>query len=261
MTAALKPSRSRSRTTRSAPCLVREKTITELIAGSASMVDSTLRFCLVRAITTPCLISAAVVPCGATSTCTGSFMMPRASCCDLRRHGGREQRRLPVAMRRLGDAADVVDEAHVEHAVGLVEHEPARLGEVDLAFPHQVGQPAGRGDENVDAGRHLAHLAGTRDAAEHERGRDVQALGQDADRVFDLHGEFARRRQDQRTRGLRQTLGAERDDLGQDRQAEGRRLAGARLGDGEHVAAGEMRRDRLILDRASAYRSRQRRSP
>ena len=30
--------------------------------------------------TTPCLISAAVVPCGATSTCTGSFMMPRASC-------------------------------------------------------------------------------------------------------------------------------------------------------------------------------------
>ena len=77
----------------------------------------------------------------------------------------------------------------------------------------------------------------------------MQALGEHADRVLDLHGEFARRRKDQRPRGLRRALGAERDDLGQDRQAEGRRLAGARLGDREHVAAGEMRRDGLDLDR------------
>ena len=84
------------------------------------------------------------------------------------------------------------------------------------------------------------------------------ALGQHADRVLDLHGEFARRRQDQRARRLRRALGAERDDLGQDRQAEGRRLAGAGLGDREHVAAGEMRRDGLDLDRLRFDRSRRR---
>ena len=77
----------------------------------------------------------------------------------------------------------------------------------------------------------------------------MQPLGEDADRVFDLHGEFARRRKDQRPRRPRRALGAERDDLGQDRQAEGRRLAGARLRDREHVAAREMRRDGLDLDR------------
>ena len=42
---------------------------------------------------------------------------------DLLRHGGREEQRLPLARQLADDAADVVDEAHVEHAVGFVEHE------------------------------------------------------------------------------------------------------------------------------------------
>jgi hypothetical protein len=42
---------------------------------------------------------------------------------DLTRHRGREEQRLALA-RQLGhDPADVMDEAHVEHAVGFVEHE------------------------------------------------------------------------------------------------------------------------------------------
>ncbi len=53
--------------------------------------------------------------------------------------------------------------------------------------------------------------------------------------------------QDQRARRLRRALGAERHDLGQDRQAEGRRLARARLCNREDVAAREIGRDRLFL--------------
>ena len=67
--------------------------------------------------------------------------------------------------------------------------------------------------------------------------------------VLDLHGEFAGRRQDQRARRLGAALGAERDDLRQDRQREGRGLAGAGLGDAQNVAAGELRRNGLGLDR------------
>jgi hypothetical protein len=44
---------------------------------------------------------------------------------DVVRHGGREQQRLAVLGDRPGDATHVTDEAHVEHAIGFVEHEEA----------------------------------------------------------------------------------------------------------------------------------------
>ena len=74
-------------------------------------------------------------------------------------------------------------------------------------------------------------------------------MASDLDGVFDLHGQFAGRHQDQRTGGLRAALGAEPDDLRQDRQGEGRRLARTGLGDAEHVAAGHEGRNGLDLDR------------
>ena len=48
-------------------------------------------------------------------------------------------------------ALDVGDEAHVEHAVGLVEHEDLDARKVDVALAVMVEQPAGRGDQDVDA--------------------------------------------------------------------------------------------------------------
>ena len=42
---------------------------------------------------------------------------------DLARHGGREEQGLPLGRQFRDDFADVVDEAHVEHAVGFVEDE------------------------------------------------------------------------------------------------------------------------------------------
>ena len=93
------------------------------------------------------------------------------------------------------------------------------------------------------------YLAAARDAAEHQRGRQMRALGQHAERFIDLHGKLAGRNEHQRARRLGAALGAERDDLGQDRQRERRGLAGAGLGDAQNVAAGELRRNGLDLDR------------
>ena len=58
------------------------------------------------------------------------------------------------------DLADVVDEAHVEHAVGFVEHEDFDLVEAHGALTAQVEQAAGRGDEHVDAVRQRRAPAG-----------------------------------------------------------------------------------------------------
>ena len=70
-----------------------------------------------------------------------------------------------------------------------------------------------------------------------------------AEARLDLHRELAGRREDQRAAGLRRRPLPELEELVQDRQREGRGLAGAGLGDAEDVAARELRRDRLGLDR------------
>ena len=49
------------------------------------------------------------------------------------------------------DLPDVVDEAHVEHAVGFVEHEHLDLVEAHRALLDEIEQAAGRGDQHVDA--------------------------------------------------------------------------------------------------------------
>ena len=88
------------------------------------------------------------------------------------RHGGREQQGLALERRLVDDLQDVAGEAHVEHAVGFVEHEDLDLVEADLALLHEIEQAAGRGDENVDAIgkrldlRHLADAAEDHGAAE-----------------------------------------------------------------------------------------------
>ena len=51
----------------------------------------------------------------------------------------------------LEDRLDVGQEAEVEHLVGLVEHERADAGEVEVALASQVEQPAGGADDDLDA--------------------------------------------------------------------------------------------------------------
>ena len=67
------------------------------------------------------------------------------------------------------DLADVVDEAHVEHAVGFVEHEELDLAELQAVAAHEVEQAAGRGDQDVDALHERADLASHRHAADRQR--------------------------------------------------------------------------------------------
>ena len=72
---------------------------------------------------------------------------------DARRHRRREQHRLALGRRRLEDRLDVLGEAHVEHLVGLVEHDDAHAVERQRAAADVVERPARRGDDDVDAAR------------------------------------------------------------------------------------------------------------
>ena len=101
---------------------------------------------------------------------------------DLLRHGRAEEHRLARLGQKPRDAADRLDEAHVEHAVGLVEDEELDLAEVDQALVEQVDQSARRGDDDVDALLDRADLRALADAAEDHRvtQRRVTAVAREA---------------------------------------------------------------------------------
>ncbi len=158
--------------------------------------------------------------------------------------------------RRFGklreDALDVADEAHVEHPVGLVQHQDLDVRKIDGALLVMIEQPARRRDQDVDPAFELRDLRINADAAEHHRRSLLRVLAVDANAFLDLRGEFARRGQDQRAHRLAPADYRGRRTRGQplqDRQHESGGLAGAGLRAREQIAAREHRRYGLHLDR------------
>ena len=165
---------------------------------------------------------------------------------DFRRHGGGEEQGLARERHQLADALDVGNEAHVEHAVGLVDHQQLDAGEQQPSALEMVEQPTGRRDEDVDAAGELGILVVERHPADHQR--DVELLPGAVlfEAFLHLGGEFARRLEDERAR--HSGAGAAVLEHGQHRQREGRGLAGAGLRDAEHVAPREHVRYGLFLN-------------
>jgi hypothetical protein len=149
------------------------------------------------------------------------------------------------------DVADVVDEAHVEHAVGLVEHQHFHVGQHGLAVGHVVHQAAGRGDEQVQRAAKRLELRAIGHAADdsgHTQAGDVAAVG--VCRLGHLHHQFARRREHQHARAVDHAalaplgrVAAGGQHALQRRQHEGRGLAAAGGRRHAQVRAGQSRRN------------------
>ena len=156
--------------------------------------------CRLRAASTKmtlCSTRSAVVATGVTATCTGSRSMAPAS--DAISFGMVAEKNSVCRCGRDGadDLADRHDEAEVEHVVGLVQHQDLDAAELHGAVLHVVEQPAGRGDQHVDAARHRLGLPALRHAAEHQRGADAGMAAIGAEAFGDLAGQLARRAQNQ----------------------------------------------------------------
>ena len=166
---------------------------------------------------------------------------------DLGRHGGGEEERLAGEGDELEDALDVGDEAHVEHAVGLVDDHDLHAGEHELAALEVVEEAAGGGDQDVDAAVDELVLVLEADAADEERHGELDVRGVFLELLGHLGGELAGRGEHEAARHA--GAGAALGEVGDHRQHEGAGLAGAGLGDAEDVAAFERVRDGLDLDR------------
>ena len=112
---------------------------------------------------------------------------------DVVREGGREQQGLAL-LRHQGDhLADIADKAHIQHTVGLIEHQDLNPGQVYRALPHMVEQTTGRRHQEINAASQGLELRVNIDATEHDhRGQgDMFAIG--LHRFLHLSGQFARR--------------------------------------------------------------------
>ena len=77
---------------------------------------------------------------------------------DLVREGRREEEVLALRRQEVENLADIADEAHVEHPVGLIEDEDLDLRQVDRALADVVEQAAGCGDDDGRTGAEGADL-------------------------------------------------------------------------------------------------------
>ena len=118
---------------------------------------------------------------------------------DLTLERRREQQRLALARGHLHDPVDDRAKAHIEHPVGLVEHEQLHATERDLATIDQIEQPSRRGDEDVGA-RGDPSLLDDPGAAIHGGDRQRAGVRDLAQVVDDLDRQLARGRQYKRRR-------------------------------------------------------------
>ena len=159
---------------------------------------------------------------------------------------GGEQQGLTLLGQDVDDALHVRPEAHVEHAVGLVQDEGLDGVELKRALLIEVDEAARGGDEHVDTATQAVDLRTITQAAHHGEHPVAGLLANGACDRVDLLGELAGRGDDE-AKGPLALL--EVSELVEHGKGEGGSLAGAGLCGGQHVVASQNQRDCLLLDR------------
>src|SRR5687768_11513631 len=119
---------------------------------------------------------------------------------DFRRHGGGEEQGLAQLRQQPDDLLDIRDEAHVEHAVGFVDHQDLDVVHQDLAALEQVDQAAGGRDQHVDAAVQFLLLVDEALATYEQGVAQVCVLAILLEAVGHLGGQLPSRLQDERAR-------------------------------------------------------------
>ena len=171
----------------------------------------------------------------------------------LGRHGCGKEKGLALVRQAADDLPYVVNKAHVEHPVGLVQDEDLDPIQTHEALAYQVQQAARAGDNNVRAAVKGFHLAALADAAEDDGGFEPETFAVELKILIGLERQFPGRGKDQGADNLRVfPRGVLMQQL-QDRQGEGSGLASAGLGAAEDVLSRKDQGDRGRLNRGRCF--------
>jgi hypothetical protein len=143
-----------------------------------------------------------------------------------------------------------MDETHVEHGVGFVEHQNFERAQIHVALSHQVQEASWRGYDESWGLAELALLRALRHASvdDHVAQAEVPAVTRHLG--TNLTGELAGRSENQRAH---LTARFRRPEALQYRQQKRRRLPRARLRTAEKISTRQHGRDRLRLDRSRVH--------
>ena len=100
----------------------------------------------------------------------------------------------------LQDATDIRQEPHVEHAIGLVEHEILETVEFPVRPREVIEQASGRCDHDVDARTKRVLLRSHPNTTEYGGRREWRVHRERVELFEDLRRQFTRRRHHQRAR-------------------------------------------------------------
>ena len=167
---------------------------------------------------------------------------------DLVRQRRRKERGLARLWGLAHDGLDVVDKAHAQHFIRLIQHQETHGAEVEYALFDQVQHPPRRADDNVDAALEAGHLARVGLPTIDGQYAHIAVLPIPMDRPGDLVGQLAGGRDHQSLH-----LGACRVQCVQHGQRERRRLAGAGLCLAQYVPPLQEQRDGLYLNGGRAF--------
>ncbi len=160
------------------------------------------------------------------------------------RHRGGEEEGLPLFRHGIQDLVDLGCKTHIEHAIGLIQHQDRHGKETDRAVPHVIEQSPRRGHDDIGT------LPQTSDLRLHigpayQGGREqLEITPQGIDRRLNLNRQFPCRGENERA-GL--PLGRAAQPF-QKRNHKGRRLACTCLGAAQHIPSREGMRNGLRLN-------------
>ena len=161
--------------------------------------------------------------------------------------GRREEQGLAVRVAHLDDPHDIGGEAHVQHAVGLVQHQDLQVSQVRRAPLQVIQEPPRRGDEDVRIAAQAGHLLAGGAATHDDPGGEPREAGDLEEMLLDLIGQLPGRHQDQGADALaRCRLGQKALHHG---QQEGDGFARPGGGGHQQVGPGDGEGDHQPLDR------------
>ena len=167
----------------------------------------------------------------------------RGKLCNIVRHGRAEEQVLPILRQQCYHLTDIVNEAHIQHAIRFVQHEEFKRLQGHRFLVNQIEQAAGSCHQHIYTANQVTLLAYIAHATENAGGRDSRKLGVLLKTVFYLNGKLTSREENQRAASLGRTeLSGIQQQL-QNRESKGRRLARTRLGDTQQVTPLQQTRD------------------
>jgi hypothetical protein len=185
---------------------------------------------------------------------------------DIAGEGGREHERLSVSDGRhvltLDDAADLGLETHVQHAIGLIEHEILNVAQGDAASLYEIHKSARSGNEKVASALDLAELGANVGTTVDDARADPRSVRELASLIVDLRNKLSSGGKDQGcgvslalTAKLSSSVGGDSrrtvdESLGQDGEKETTSLARTSLGTRHQVTTTHDDGDGVLLDRS-----------